>query len=62
MILGRRKDVIEAAAAQLSKETGRTCIGVSGDVRDPKALKEAVRQGIAKFGRLDYVICGQSQC
>ena len=60
MILGRRKDVIEAAAAQLSKETGRRCIGVSGDVRDPKALKEAVRQGIAKFGRLDYVICGKN--
>jgi len=50
--------VIEASAAKLSKETGRTCIGVSADVRDPKALKEAVRQGIEKFGRIDYVICG----
>ena len=58
VILGRRKDVIEGAAAQLSKETGRTCIGVAGDVRDPKALKEAVRQAIEKFGRLDFVICG----
>lgn len=58
VILGRRKDVIEASAAKLCKETGRTCIGVSADVRDPKALKEAVRQGVEKFGRIDYVICG----
>ncbi|SCV69789.1 BQ2448_1183 [Microbotryum intermedium] len=60
-ILGRREQVITEAAATLSKATGRQCLGVSGDVRKPDSLKEAVRKTVEKFGRIDFVrkvICG----
>lgn len=58
VILGRRVDVITASAAKLSKDTGKQCLGIAGDVRSPESLKAAVAQTIAKFGRLDFVICG----
>lgn len=58
VILGRRADVIKQAATALSHETGRECLGLSCDVRDPKGLAEAVRETVNKFGRIDMVICG----
>ncbi|KAL8277220.1 hypothetical protein RQP46_010393 [Phenoliferia psychrophenolica] len=57
-ILGRREDVITASAASLSLKTGRQCLGISGDVRSPESLKAAVEATVAKFGRIDFVICG----
>ncbi|KDE06732.1 2,4-dienoyl-CoA reductase (NADPH2) [Microbotryum lychnidis-dioicae p1A1 Lamole] len=57
-ILGRREQIITEAAATLSKATGQQCLGVSGDVRKPESLKEAVRKTVEKFGRIDFVICG----
>jgi len=30
-------------------------------VRKPDELKEAVRKTIEKFGRIDFVICGESE-
>lgn len=57
-IFGRRLDVITASAAKLSTSTGKTCIGIAGDVREPESLKAAVAETVKKFGRVDYVICG----
>ncbi|KAM0789387.1 hypothetical protein ACM66B_000216 [Microbotryomycetes sp. NB124-2] len=58
VIMGRRENVIKQAAEELSKATGQTCLGVSGDVRKPEDLKRAVQQAVDKFGRLDIVIAG----
>jgi NAD(P)-dependent dehydrogenase (short-subunit alcohol dehydrogenase family) len=57
-IFGRRKANIESAAADLSKETGSKCIGISGDVRKLETLQEAVKQTLKEFGRIDFVIAG----
>lgn len=51
--------MIEGTAAELSKETGQICVGVSADVRDPAALKAAVKIGVEKLGRIDFVIAGK---
>ncbi|KAJ9111354.1 hypothetical protein QFC19_001122 [Naganishia cerealis] len=48
----------EKAAAQLSKETGRTCLPCQGDVRKPEDLKAAAKAAYEKFGKIDFVICG----
>lgn len=53
-----RLERLAASAEELSKATGRACLPVQGDVRQPKSLHEAVAKAIAKFGRIDYVICG----
>ena len=54
-------DRITQAAEELSKGTGNTCIPAQADVRRPDALKEAVRKTVEKFGRIDFVICGESK-
>jgi len=57
-IVGRKLDRLTQAAKELSEATGQECIPTQGDVRQPATLKEAVAKTIAKFGRIDYVICG----
>jgi len=56
-----RFDRLTQAAKELSDATGQECIATPADVRQPAALKEAVAKTIAKFGRIDYVICGWYQ-
>ena len=56
-----RLDRLTQAAEELSKGTGNTCIPAQADVRKPDELKEAVRKTIEKFGRIDFVICGESK-
>ncbi|KAF8815915.1 2,4-dienoyl-CoA reductase [Phlegmacium glaucopus] len=57
-IVGRKLDRLTQAAKELSEATGQECIATPADVRLPTTLKEAVAKTIAKFGRIDYVICG----
>ncbi|KAJ3553463.1 hypothetical protein NM688_g3600 [Phlebia brevispora] len=57
-IVGRKLDRLTKSAEELSQATGRTCIPIQGDVRQPKALQEAVAKTIEKFGKIDFVICG----
>ncbi|KAF8996145.1 2,4-dienoyl-CoA reductase [Cyathus striatus] len=57
-IVGRKLDRLTQAAKELSEATGRECLAVSADVRQPATLKEAVSETIEKFGRIDFVICG----
>jgi len=57
-IVGRKLQRLNQAAKELSEATGKTCIAVQGDVRQPEALKHAVAKTIEKFGRIDFVICG----
>lgn len=46
------------AAQELEKETGQRCLGLQADVRDSKALEEAVRRTVEEFGGIDFVVCG----
>ncbi|PFH48164.1 hypothetical protein AMATHDRAFT_66110 [Amanita thiersii Skay4041] len=58
VILGRNFARLESAAKELSEATGRRCLPVQVDVRQPQTLKEAVTKTIEKFGRIDFVISG----
>ncbi|CAZ80934.1 unnamed protein product [Tuber melanosporum] len=58
-IIGRRKDVTEAKAAELQTlRSGSKVLGISTDVRDYSALVTTVKRTVEELGRLDYVICG----
>ncbi|KAF8174416.1 2,4-dienoyl-CoA reductase [Pholiota molesta] len=57
-IAGRKLDRLTQTAKELSEATGQECIPTQADVRHPAQLKDAVAKTIAKFGRIDYVICG----
>ena len=56
-----RLDRITQSAEELSKKTGKICIPTQADVRKPDELKDAVRKTIEKFGRIDFVICGEPE-
>jgi NADP-dependent 3-hydroxy acid dehydrogenase YdfG len=53
-----RLERLQETAKELSEKTGKECLPVQGDVRQPASVKEAVAKTIEKFGRIDYVICG----
>ena len=49
-----REDLDETV--NLVEKTGRRIVAELGDVRDFERLKEVVANGVAEFGRLDFVI------
>lgn len=56
VIAGRKQERLDTAAAEIVAETGRRCIGVSTDVRDPDAAKALIDAALAEYGRLDILI------
>lgn len=58
-IFGRRAELSISQAKKFEESNpGRSCLGLSGDVRDYKSLQEAVKATVEKFGRIDFVIAG----
>ncbi|KAK9469287.1 hypothetical protein V1512DRAFT_255916 [Lipomyces arxii] len=59
VILGRKKEVTEKAAAEIQTlRKDSKVLGLSVDVRSAKALEDAVATTVAELGRIDFVICG----
>ena len=54
--LARRKELIDAVAADLEKEYGVSAIGVACDITDTDRVEAAVDEIMAKFGRIDILI------
>lgn len=57
-IVSRKQEVLDATAAELTRETGRQVLGVAADVRDPDAIARAVAATVERFGRLDTLVNG----
>ena len=57
-IMGRKAERLEAAAQQLSQDTGQPCLATPGDVRQPELVEAAIKATIERFGKLDFVING----
>ncbi|KAK9818709.1 hypothetical protein WJX74_000456 [Apatococcus lobatus] len=55
IISGRRQQVLDDACAALGHD-GIQALGVQGDVRKPDNCQEWIKQGVAKFGRLDILV------
>jgi peroxisomal 2,4-dienoyl-CoA reductase len=56
-----RLERLTQAAKELSEATGQKCLPCAGDVRQPKTLHDAVTKTIENFGRIDFVICGNTR-
>lgn len=54
-LLARRKDKLEALAADIRK-TGRKAIAVACDVSDEENVKTAVNEVISEFGKIDILL------
>jgi gluconate 5-dehydrogenase len=54
--LARRKEMVDAVAADITKEFGVEAIGISCDITDTDRVNAAVDETLAKFGRIDILI------
>lgn len=54
--LARRKELIDAVAADIAKEYGVKAIGVPCDITDTARVEAAIDQVMAEFGRIDILI------
>ena len=54
--LARRKEMVDAVAAEITKEFGVDAIGISCDITDTDRVNAAVDEILAKFGRSDILI------
>lgn len=55
-ISGRRRDVVEAAAIALEKETGGKALAIAGDVANRADCERMVTETQARFGGLDALV------
>jgi len=55
-IAARRLDRLEASAQEITKATGRRCIAISADVREPDQATRLIEGTIDAYGRLDVLI------
>jgi len=56
VIASRNIERLTAAAAELEAATGRRCIPVQADVREPDQVEAAINTAVDKLGRLDIVV------
>ncbi|MGF1468415.1 MAG: SDR family oxidoreductase [Sandaracinaceae bacterium] len=57
-IVGRNAERLEAAAKELSDQTGRRCLATPADVREPPAVEAAIERTLDAYGRLDILVNG----
>ncbi len=55
-ICSRRKDAIEAAAAEIAKETGRKIVAIPADLTSDDDAKNFIAKGHEALGRVDIMI------
>ncbi len=56
VLAGRREDVLAAAAAALTEETGAEALAVPTNVREPEPCQRLVEETVARFGRVDLLV------
>jgi peroxisomal 2,4-dienoyl-CoA reductase len=56
VIASRNLEKLERAASELSAETGRRCLHVQADVREPAQVEAAIDVAVGQFGRLDILV------
>jgi 2,4-dienoyl-CoA reductase [(3E)-enoyl-CoA-producing], peroxisomal len=55
-IVSRKQENLAAAAEQIASNTGRRCLPLVADVRQPEAVELAVNQVVQELGGLDIVV------
>ncbi|MDH3651525.1 MAG: SDR family oxidoreductase [Saprospiraceae bacterium] len=56
VITGRRSDVLEATASEITESTGIKVLPISGDVREIEDVRAVLKQSIETFGQVDGLI------
>src|SRR5688572_14521714 len=56
VICARRKEPLEAAAAEIAKETGRKIVAITADMTKDEDAKNFITKGHAALGRVDIMV------
>ncbi|KAH3860706.1 peroxisomal 2,4-dienoyl-CoA reductase [(3E)-enoyl-CoA-producing]-like [Dreissena polymorpha] len=56
VIASRRLEKVKESAATLSAETGRRCLPLQMDVRDPKKIQAAVSEAMKQFEKINILV------
>ncbi|XP_075035494.1 peroxisomal 2,4-dienoyl-CoA reductase [(3E)-enoyl-CoA-producing] isoform X2 [Mixophyes fleayi] len=56
VIVGRNLQRVTEAAEKLRAATGRRCLALSADVRQPQSLIDAVEEALKTFSRIDILV------
>jgi peroxisomal 2,4-dienoyl-CoA reductase len=55
-ILSRKAEHLEPSAAAIATATGRPCLPLVADVRQPETVEDALQKLIGEFGQLDLLV------
>src|SRR5262245_47823358 len=55
-IVSRKQENLVASAEAIAAATGRRCLPLVADVREPEAVESAVNRATQELGRLDFVV------
>jgi peroxisomal 2,4-dienoyl-CoA reductase len=55
-ILSRKAEHVEPSAAAIATSTGRPCLPLVADVRQPEPVEAAIQKLIGEFGRIDLLV------
>ena len=58
VLVGRKQDKLDAAAAEITEATGQVSIGMAADVRDFDAIAAIVARAVDEVGPIDILING----
>lgn len=58
VITSRKLERLEAAANAMATSTGRRCLPVACDVREPETVEAAIDRALDELGRIDIVVNG----
>jgi peroxisomal 2,4-dienoyl-CoA reductase len=57
-IVSRKLERLEESARELADATGRRCLALAADVREPEQVEAALDRALAELGRIDIVVNG----
>src|ERR1700686_2122259 len=55
-ICARRREPLEAAAAEIAKETGRKIVAITADLTKPEDAENFIKKAHAALGRIDILV------
>src|SRR5271167_1785930 len=55
-ICARRKEPLEAAAAEIAKQTGRKIFAITADLTNPADAESFIKKAHAALGRIDILV------
>jgi NAD(P)-dependent dehydrogenase (short-subunit alcohol dehydrogenase family) len=56
VLLGRRKEVVDAMAEKVAAKTGRRAVGVSADVTNAEQVAQAQEEALKAFDKIDIIV------